>query len=623
MPSVIPFISNLHILDKSGVDHRFGDVISAPQLDLLIRIDDNLLDRKPSRFIVLKARQVGMSTAIEALQYTLAMSRQNFRGLVIAHENDSSKHLLNMSRYFYDTFWARAAYPTKYAAQNQLAWQFINSHIRIATAKNEKAGRSTTLQFLHASEVAFWDNADTLMTGLEQSIGRRPGTFIFFESTANGVGGYFYNTWEEATTGRSIYQPLFYPWWSHPEYTAHHIDRGHLAEGTLVFADDEEKALYRMLSQTHKVNDRRYERMDDAEIKSRLIWRREILATECRGDINKLHQEFPSDPEEAFIATGTNVFDLEKLKKVYEPLPSSERGRLVNEGTGVRFIPDPNGELEVYKFPSERREFGHYMIGGDPKKAVSSNAKTPGDYCCAQVLNRKTWEQVAEWRGRADQNHFGEVMILLGRWYNNAVLAPESGVGGPGTAAHIIAKGYPHVFMHRKSNNITGQADKSVGWITNNQTKPEAIGNLQSAIFDATQEPAYGAGIGIRIHSAQLYKEMKDYTVLADGQFGNADGQKGHDDTVMAMAIALSCTKLEALAMLNDDAYQAPRYHDLDYQSTLQGPADIQAFEGHLAAQGVGEGSVMTKDGLMQGEGFDVPWIEDETPDFFGSDEEY
>lgn len=613
MASLIPFIRNLHIVDKEGVDHRLGDVLTWAQLDLLHRLDADLREKRPSRVIILKARQLGMSTVIEAVQFALLMSRPNFRGLVIAHENDSSAHLLGMTRYYYNTFWARDAFPTRHAAVNQMAWQHVNSHVKIATAKNLKAGRSRTLQFLHCSEIGFWDMADTLMTGLQQTVGRKPGTFIFLESTANGVGGYFYDTWDRAMSGKSSYIPLFYPWWNHPEYTADAIGLGFLAEGRMVFMDDEERFLHKFLSRPRTVNGRELATMSNAEIRQRLVWRREILGDECKGDLNKLHQEYPSDPEEAFIATGTNVFDLNRLKKVYEPI-DGEQGRLVREAGGVRFIADANGPLTIYRDPSASRQFGFYMVGGDPKKAVE------GDWACAQVINRKTWEQVAELRIKCDQNQFGEQMIMLGQFYNNAMLAPETGMGGGGVTAHIIAKGYPHIWQHRKANTQPGQLDRTWGWISNAQTKPEAIGNVQSALFDATTEPAYTQGIGMRIHSPQLFSEMKHYVTLPNGGFGNAQGIEDHDDTVMAWAIALTCTKYEALSMASDPAYEAPRYHARDYESTLR-PDQTAKFEAALGAAQAGEGAVMTDAGFMEGAGVDVPWLE-QTPDFYGEADE-
>lgn len=542
MADILPFLSRLHIVSKIGEDLQFGDVMTWPQRVLIDHVNADLNNNTASRYIILKARQIGISTAVEGIMFTLAMSRPNFRGTVLAHQITSSQHLLGMTRYYYETFWARDAYPKRYAAQNQLAWGGTNSHLRISTANSVESGRGLTPHFLHGSEVAFWKDAETIMTGLHQSIGRDPGTFIFLESTANGVGGYFHDTWQRAMANDIRYTPLFFPWWAHPSYTATAIGLGDLARA-FVFADDEERFLWNFLSKPRLVNGTHMPALSREEIASRLVWRREILATECQGDLNKFHQEYPSTPEEAFIATGSNVFALDRLAKIYEPMPNARVGRLYNENGKIRFIEDAGGPLEIYVPPGN----GHYVIGGDAQKAVAASAMTSGtDYCCAQVIDRRTWEQAARLRGRWDQNSFGEQMLMLGYYYNEAILAPETGIGGPGVAAHLAARGYPRIWRHRKGNKMPGVVDNVLGWISSAQTKPQAIGNLQSAIFDATDPRALALDVGIRIHDEITFNEMRNYVVLIDGSFGNAGGKTSHDDTVMALGIALTVTKFEA-----------------------------------------------------------------------------
>lgn len=545
MAELLPFMKRLHITSKEGDDLVLGDVLTWPQLDLIDRVEQQINNGEPNRFIILKARQIGMSTIIEGLMFLNAMARQNFAGTVMAHTSGSSEWLLKMTRYYFESFWGRDLYTQSNRAAKMLGWTEPNSVLQIATAGSKEAGRGRTPQWLHASEVAFWENAKTLMTGMANSIGRAPKTAIFLESTANGVGGYYYDIWNAATMGENRYIPLFYPWWAHPNYTAHHIGLGGLAEGVLSLVSDEERDLVKFLKKDRTVNGQRFPALDNGEIKSRVIWRREILGTECEGDLNKLHQEYPSTPEEAFVATGTNVFNLGYLNKIYEPI-NGDVGRLVRDGGSVRFIKDIYGELEIFRHPGPS---DNYMTGGDGKKAAASVSGSAGDYCCAQVLDRRTWDQAARLRGRWDQNTFGEQMILLGQYYNNAMLAPETQIGGPGVAAHLLARGYPNVFMHRKATKMPGFVDNTFGWISNAQTKAQVVGDLQSALHDAAQPAALQRDLGIRIHDAVTYAEMKNYITLPNGGFGNADGVKEHDDTVMALGIALTCTKLEAAAM--------------------------------------------------------------------------
>lgn len=625
MAAILPFLSKLHITDKTGRDLILGDVMAWPQRDLISRVESDINNRKPLRYIVLKARQIGMSTIIEGMMFQQAMCRQNFRGTVLAHKTDSSQSLLGMTHYYFDSFWARDLFTPKNKGMSLLGWKETNSLLRIATAGGKAdSGRGMTPQWLHASEVAFWDKPKELMTGLAQSIGRAPGTAIFLESTANGVGGYYYNVWNDAVAGANEFTPVFYPWWAHPSYTAHHIGMGGMAEGTLVFVDDEEKGLVKFLQGSRTVNGQRYEPMDSAEIKSRLIWRRAILGTECSGDINTLHQEYPSVPDEAFIATGTNVFDLQRLGIVYEPV-EGDRGHMVREGGKVRFVKHNSGPLEIYRYPGGPGQ--SYLIGGDGKKAVQSVSGGEGDYCCAQVLDRRTWDQCARWRGRLDQNSFGEQMIMLGQFYNNAILAPETGIGGPGVAAHILAKGYPNIWQHRKATKMPGFVDNTFGWISSAQTKVEAINNLISAIYDASDPKAVALDVGLRIHDPVTYQEMKNYIVLPDGGFGNADGVKEHDDTVMALAIALTCTKYEAAGMVKGIEEEEVRRGMRGMGMGVK-PQEVADFEQRLGELGVLEGDVVRSRGdgngfqIEPGMGEDAEWL-DNGGDWYGTDDDW
>jgi len=530
-----PFLSNLYIKDKHLNVLRLGDHATWVQRQIIAKTEALMNDEKPVRIIILKARQMGCSTIIEGMLFQCAFALPGMSGMVIAHDNDSSAHLLGMTKHYWETWGHRELFTTKHEATNKLAWKENRSLLTISTAKNAKAGRSRTLQFVHCSEAGFYDDPETLITGLNQAIPRAPRTFQFIESTANGIGNWYNRTWEGAKSGDNDYTPLFFAWWQHPTYTANHIGMADLVSQPiprcLPDMNDEERIIYRALRRLG---------MDDSEVKARLIWRRVIFRNECRGDIQTLHQEYPTTDEEAFISTGTNVFNLDLLRKVYEP-EDGERGRLVREGSVVRFVRDETGPLRVYRHP---RPDGWYMVGGDASKAA-----TKGDYACGQILDRRTWEQVACFRERLAPAEFAREMLKLGEWYNHGMLAPENNMSGAGVA-EIVRTTYNNVFMHQKANRVPGQIDQMFGWVTNMQTKAEAIGNLQAAIIDAAQPAAQATGTGIRIHDAATFGELKGYVTNPQGGYeasGNDNAE--HDDTVMALAIALTCTKYEAAMM--------------------------------------------------------------------------
>lgn len=87
----------------------------------------------------------------------------------------------------------------------ELYFSDIDSGYKVGTAGTKGVGRSSTIQYFHGSEVAFWPHAETHAAGVLQAIPKEPGTEIILESTANGIGNYFHKMWREAERGESEY----------------------------------------------------------------------------------------------------------------------------------------------------------------------------------------------------------------------------------------------------------------------------------------------------------------------------------------------------------------------------------------------------------------------------------
>lgn len=512
-----PFLHELYIVEKNLGVSKLADVIHPAQDYLFDYVSQCINEQRECRVIVLKARQIGISTAIEGLAFTFSFLMERLRAMIVSHEATSSEHLLSMSQTYFDEFFANCAYTQKNKSAKVLSWLETRSQIAISTAKNTKAGRSKTLQFLHGSEVAFWDNADVLMTGLANSVTDGPLSFIFMESTANGIGNYFHTQWEEACRGESDYMPMFFPWWTHPEYLASKKFLPPVNGGY----DEEERKLIRLFKNPprERWNNYTQEPLSDAEIADRLAWRRWAWKNRCRSSWDTFHQEYPSTPDEAFISTGTNIFPLDKLDAVFD-FWNGGVGDIIREGDRIRFQPNQEGHTRIFKTPVKGAE---YVVAGDPKRA------TEGDFAAIQVLNRRTWEQVAVYREKVDPITFGEVMMNFGVYYNTALLAPEIEGGGYATIGVIQARNYPKVFQHQKAEAMPGQVDNWYGWHTNWKTKNQAVGTLKKVVVDKL----------ITLHDRQTYNEMKNYVSLPGGKFGNGE-LVDHDDLVMALGIGIT-----------------------------------------------------------------------------------
>lgn len=520
---LLPLIKELKILTKDLRIVRIGDVINYAQIDFIERCERQLYERGQIRIIVLKARQIGISTIIEAISFVMSMMFDNFGSKIVSHEDKSAMAILEMTRRYWDTYVFAKYHQERYVSRKHLAWN-NGSDIDIATAKNAQAGRSMTINLLHASEVAFWDKAELLMTGLAQSIPTFGLNAIFLESTANGVGNFFHKQCNLAMKGESEYEFVFYPWYKHPEYTAAYLPNEEVAKNQLGELDEEERRLRDVYG------------IDDA----RLIWRRWCIKNRCQGDVDKFHQEYPTTPHEAFISTGSNVYPLNDLLAHYVPM-HGERGRFINIRGRIKFVPDPKGYVRIFAHPSADTDWGVYLVGADPTHS------TAGDYACAQVINRRTLEQVAVYRRKIDPVNFGRDLRTLATYYNEALIAPER--TGPGYATIGVLTNpdnpYPNVYAMRNVARMQGiHLGGIAGWATNFESKELAVQTLKARVL----EPLVHLGdqpYGLVIHDEATLVEMRDYVAREDGKgYSNSDGSD-YDDGVMALAIAVTVHSIE------------------------------------------------------------------------------
>ncbi len=519
---LMPMMRELKVLTKSRGVVRLGDIMNHAQEDLIRECERQLNEYGQIRIIVLKARQMGLSTVIEGIIFLLSMMYHDYQSLIISHESDSAEHILSMTKRYWTTYMFKDHHQEKYVARKQLSWADTGSNVTVATAKNVGAGRSKTLHALHASEVALWDNPNELIGGLRQAIPSFGITAIFYESTAKGIGNFFHSTWVDAVKGANEFTPKFYPWHQHPEYTAAYIPLNTRADYVAINEYDEEERVLHSLG------------VSDA----RLLWRRWAIANLCGGSLDTFHEEYPSTPNEAFLSTGNNVFRQQALQQHYVPMVPKV-GKLVRRGGRVvEFQEDRNGPLKVYRFPSTDRNWGIYHIGADPTHT------TAGDAACGQVLNRRTLEQAAVLSLHCDPIEFGKQLFLLGEWYNTALIAPEKTGPGYSTVGHLLGAGYPLVYEAQKVDKTPGMVNQDIyGWGTNRETKHHAIQHLVNAINQPLQwigKTAYG----LQLHDEETFNEMTNYVTDDKGGYQNGDGSL-FDDCVMALGIALATHYIE------------------------------------------------------------------------------
>jgi hypothetical protein len=123
-------------------------------------------------------------------------------------------------------------------------------------------------------------------------------------------------------------------------------------------------------------------------------------------------------------------------------------------------------------------------------------------------------------------------MMLVGDYYNHAMLCPEVEGGGQATVGRILSVGYNNLWLHKTADRLKGSFNV-YGWSTNYQRKHWAIGFLQRLVHDNS----------IVLHDRLTYNQLRNYVQRDDGTWGNAAGI--HDDAVMALAIGVTASDRE------------------------------------------------------------------------------
>ena len=263
----------------------------------------------PVRVIILKARQIGFSTVCQALLSIRVYRKPHRRAICIADERDKGEGLFRMASFFREALPWKPAF--KRTASDRIETE-AGSLYSVLTAGNISAPRSITAHEAHASEYGFWLNAEEVYDGLSNAMSDDPDTLFIIESTANGMGNHFYEMWTDAEEGRNDWIPVFMPWWKHSAYTR--ILDADVARKIEENLSNEELELRRRCELTT----------------GQIAWRRWAIRNKCRGSELTFHQEYPSWPEEAFLFSGTPVFDLRVLAELKEMCSEPKmRGDLV------------------------------------------------------------------------------------------------------------------------------------------------------------------------------------------------------------------------------------------------------------------------------------------------------
>lgn len=530
--------NNLKIKDKHSRIIPF--VPNTPQRVLIDYVLLCIKERRPVKAIILKARQMGLSTAVEAIIYWWTSTNKNINSVIIGHEESSSKNLYMMFRRYYDNTNPVFKPSVRYNTRTDLSFERfddtgkqvgLGSSIKTATAGNKAAGRSDTINLLHGSELGEWENGEELVASLletvpDEQVMDKP-SMIFLESTAKGRGNYFHKEFVAATKGLNNFEPFFFPWWILDTYER---DFGESLGKTTEYED----FLIDLMKKGHTVAGKTIH-IDPDHIPAKIHFYRH-KAKNFESTPERLPQEYPSTWQEAFIASGKNVFNtlaLQEMEKDAQPIEETEYYKIIpgelHEQYVLERVPfEPNEKPEDFTYKAPLKIWVHpkpgheYVIGGDVAEGLKR-----GDYSVAEVVDVATMQTVARWRGHIDPDKFGEVIGALGAYYNYALVGVEVNNHGLTTIQKLRDTFYTNLYKRDKGYDEDFEEPTSnLGWKTDVRTKRIMIDDL------------------VRIVRERLNKDLdivfvnEAFAFVRDDR-GRMNAEEGeHDDTVMAKAIA-------------------------------------------------------------------------------------
>ncbi len=546
----------VYVKRKGGGDDVLF-VLNRPQRKFVEKLEEMRLASKPIRLILLKARQWGGSTCSQLYMAWLQLIHQRgLNSLIIAHQGVGSDEIKDMFDRMLDSYPAELLYidedetPAKRDIKKMEAVGRSraifrvgsrNCKIKIGTAERPDSCRGGDYNLVHCSEVGIWRKTDgkspeDILRSACSGVLLTPMTMIVYESTANGTGNFFHREYEAAKRGISQFEPLFISWFDIDQYS-------------LPFASDQDKMIFaeRLLKGRYS-NVAASGREQPGEY---LWWLWEKGATleaihwymaerSKYSEHGLMAAEYPSDDVEAFVHSGSRVFDKYKVEALR---PECEDAKNIGEIGENGYMALASGGWRIWKQPSgdflnvDSRYVAVVDVGGRSAKADWSVIVV---FDRMPLANGERPEVVAQWRGHEDFDLLTERAAHAARYYNDALLVIESNTlethdrdrDTDGDQSSFILNrlrdSYPNLYARQRSEEaVVRGLPARYGFHTNIATKPMIIATLVKVIRE-----------GLYIERDQdCLDEYLNYERRQNGSYGAIAGC--HDDLLMTRAIGL------------------------------------------------------------------------------------
>lgn len=547
--------------------------LTYPQRRFVAMLERMRLANKPIRIILLKARQWGGSTTSQLYMAWLQLvHRTGLNSLIISNFNKGSETIKGMFKKMIE------AYPVAMlhdvgdvyseneeklvgvgrSGLTQLVPQ-RNATISIGSAESPDSCRGGDYALVHLSEVGLWKategkRPEDIVRSACSGVLYRPYTMIVYESTANGVGNFFHNEYVAASDPdiKSQFEPLFISWFDIELYQMPFASKKELQEFAVQLYDN------RLNAST---------RSDREECGKYLWWLWEIGASlegihwyiEERAkyhDHGSMASEYPSDDVEAFVNSGSAVFDkycVEAMRPTTKK-PPRYVGDIYGYGDegedalrDLRFKDDAQGMLWIWNLPDPTNPKDEEIVTNRYLTVVDVGGRShKADWSVIVVFDRLLMMDggkpsvVAQWYGHIDMDLLAWKAAQIAAFYDNSLLVIESNtlethdkernVDGDQSAAILnqIKDIYPNLYARKQSEDAIVQGlPVRYGFHTNVATKPMIISTLVKVIRE---------GLYVE-RDKRCIDEFLNYEKKPNGSFGAKQGT--HDDLLMTRAIGL------------------------------------------------------------------------------------
>lgn len=483
-------LNNLyHIRNKDGAVVRFE----------LNNEQEYYITNRHYRNVNLKARQLGFTTiaVIDALDDCLF--NEYFEAGIIADDLDNASKIFEKAKLAFEFLPEWLKKHRKPTTDKVGEYRFPNGSVFSV----DTSFRGGTLSRLHVSELGKiskkWpEKAKEIVTGAFEAVPKNG--YIDIESTAEGVGGAFYDICQEAIPKDSSglksleFKFFFFPWWKNYEYQ----------ESGKVEFSKELTDYFEYLQKEQSIP-------LTTEQKNWYALKKQSLKGE-------MAQEYPSYPEEAFLASGRPVFNQQKI--------ASELKRVKEASFKLKTFVikdmEENEHTVQVKIFKDVETGKAYSVGGDPAEGLES-----GDNSALSVLN-KDFDQCAAYAGKLDPDLFGALLVEVSKYFNNALLAWEQNNHGHAVESSVRLRKYYNVYRRKSKETIGEKIKDQIGWLNTVKSKMEMLDELKESFRDDS----------LTINDEETLREMLKCVIEEDGNI-IVNGK----DRVVCLGISIQAIK--------------------------------------------------------------------------------